>query len=1009
MQRTGLNNMTDYKTTLNLPDTPFPMRGNMAKREPEMLSGWLAQQRYQKIRAAKAGKPKFILHDGPPYANGDIHIGHAVNKILKDIIIKGKTLSGFDAPYVPGWDCHGLPIELQVEKKHGKAIPPSEFRALCRAYALEQVERQKKDFIRLGVLGDWDHPYLTMDYQTEADIMRALGKIHAHGYLYQGYKPVNWCLDCQSALAEAEVEYEDKTSSAIDVAFEIKDKEGLGRAFGVSLPGSAQLYAVIWTTTPWTLPANQAVSLHPAFEYRLSKTAKGYLLLASELADACLERYQLSGETVGVCQGAALDMLPLQHPFQDRIVPLICGEHVTADSGTGLVHTAPAHGLDDYFVGQKYGLPTDNPVGDDGKFLASVPPVGDVPLAGVFVWRANDIVLQALQASGHLLCHAKVQHSYPHCWRHKTPIIFRSTPQWFIGMAQKSPPTPLLQSGEQNLSTFQEATRNLNTSPLQSEEQTPSPHLEATGFPLCESASSGAIDTSQNTDSPLCKRGARGDLTLRELANRAVEETEFFPSWGRARLEAMIKNRPDWCVSRQRNWGVPMPFFVHRETGELHPRTMELLEQVAKRVEVDGIEAWFSLNSVDFLGTDAETYQKLTHTLDVWFDSGTTHASVLARREELRAPADLYLEGSDQHRGWFQSSLLTGCAINGRAPFNALLTHGFVVDGKGHKMSKSKGNVIAPQKIFDTLGADILRLWTASTDYSGELTISDEILKRVVEIYRRIRNTLKFLLANLSDFDIKRDALPVNQWLEIDRYALSLVQQLQDQVLADYDRYEFHLAVQKLQGFCSEELGGFYLDILKDRLYTTGEHSAARRSAQNALYHITHALTRLIAPILSFTGEEVWAILSGNEEVSVFEGAWHELPDAQLDNDAIGAWLTLNAWRGKVNKQLEEARTAGLIGSALAAEVDVFAAGADYDILAHLKDDLRFVFITSRATVHRVASTDEQRIDVAASLHEKCERCWHYREDVGSDATHPTLCGRCVSNLYGAGEARHYA
>ncbi|MDD5612707.1 MAG: isoleucine--tRNA ligase, partial [Gallionella sp.] len=607
--------MTDYKNTLNLPDTAFPMRGDMAKREPQMLARWQEQQRYQKLRAAKAGKPKFILHDGPPYANGDIHIGHAVNKILKDIIIKSKTLSGFDAPYVPGWDCHGLPIELQVEKKHGKSLPPGEFRELCRAYAKEQIERQKKDFIRLGVLGDWDHPYLTMDFQTEADIIRALGRIQQNGYLYQGYKPVNWCLDCQSALAEAEVEYEDKTSAAIDVAFEVKDHVSLAKAFGVSLPGSAKVYAVIWTTTPWTLPANQAVSVHPGHEYRLTRTDKGYLLLASELSDACLARYQLAGETVGQCKGAALDMLALQHPFQQRIVPVICGEHVTLEAGTGLVHTAPAHGLDDYFVGQKYNLPTDNPVGDDGKFLSSVPPIGDIPLAGVFVWKGNDIVLNALQTSGHLLCLNKVQHSYPHCWRHKTPIIFRSTPQWFIGMGQQA-------------------------------------------------------------------HGS--DLTLRNLANQAVDQTDFFPSWGRARLEAMIKNRPDWCVSRQRNWGVPMPFFVHRETGELHPRSAELLEQVAKRVEQSGIEAWFSLNSVDLLGAEAEHYKKITHTLDVWFDSGATHAAVLERRAELASPADLYLEGSDQHRGWFQSSLLTGCAMNGRAPFKALLTHGFVVDGKGH-------------------------------------------------------------------------------------------------------------------------------------------------------------------------------------------------------------------------------------------------------------------------------------------------------------------------------------
>ena len=950
--------MTDYKTTLNLTDTPFPMRGNMAKREPEMLARWQEQQRYQKIRAAKADKPKFILHDGPPYANGDIHIGHAVNKILKDIIIKGKTLSGFDAPYVPGWDCHGLPIELQVEKKHGKAIPPGEFRELCRAYAAEQVERQKKDFIRLGVLGDWDRPYLTMDFRTEADIMRALGEIQRNGYLYQGYKPVNWCLDCQSALAEAEVEYEDKTSSAIDVAFEVKDTEALGRAFGVSLPGEAKVYAVIWTTTPWTLPANQAVSVHPEFEYKLIRTEKGYLLLAAELMEGCLARYQLEGVVVGDCKGAALDLLPLQHPFQDRIVPLICGEHVTLEAGTGLVHTAPAHGLDDYFVGQKYNLPTDNPVGDDGKFLSTVPPIGDVPLAGVFVWRANDIVLQALEASGHLLCLAKVQHSYPHCWRHKTPIIFRSTPQWFIGMNQTSPLPP---AGEGN--------------------------------------------------------------TLRDLANKAVDETSFFPSWGRARLEAMIRNRPDWCVSRQRNWGVPMPFFVHKETGELHPRTAELLEQVALRVEQDGIEAWFSLNSVDLIGTDAEHYQKLTHTLDVWFDSGVTHASVLLRRPELSSPADLYLEGSDQHRGWFQSSLLTGCAINGRAPYKALLTHGFVVDGKGHKMSKSRGNVMAPQKIFDTIGADILRLWTASTDYSGELTISDEILKRVVEIYRRVRNTLKFLLANISDFEVARDTLPVSQWLEIDCYALAMTQRLQDDVRADYDRYEFHLAVQKLQGFCSEELGSFYLDILKDRLYTAGADSLARRSAQNALHHITHALTRLIAPILSFTGEETWAVLSNRDDLSVFEGEWHELPalGSSVENSVFDSWALpsrwskIREWRNRVNKQLEDARSAGLIGSSLQAEVDLYVSDdqstslSDFNLLAELGDDLRFIFITSQARVHRVASADEQRIDVSASLHDKCERCWHYRDDVGQDTAHPLICSRCVSNLYGTGEARHHA
>ena len=966
--------MADYKNTLNLPDTPFPMRGDLAKREPQMLARWQEQQRYKKIRAAKQGKPVFILHDGPPYANGDIHIGHAVNKILKDIIVKSKTLAGYDAPYVPGWDCHGLPIELQVEKKHGKAIPPAQFRALCRAYAAEQIARQKKDFIRLGVLGDWDHPYLTMDFKTEADIIRALGSIHERGYLYQGYKPVNWCLDCQSALAEAEVEYEDKTSPAIDVGFEVKDKAELGRAFGVSLPADAKVYAVIWTTTPWTLPANQAVCVHPDLQYDLIKTPRGYLILAYDLASQCLARYQLGGSNdrgdgiAATCTGAALEGLLLQHPFYERSVPVICGGHVTLEAGTGLVHTAPAHGLDDYFVGQKYGLPTDNPVGDDGKFSASLPLVG-----GLFVWKANDVVIDALQASGHLLHIEKVQHSYPHCWRHKTPIIFRSTPQWFIGMDNVGP------AGTDDAEQLVRETRSHSGQPEKREGE-----------------------------------------SLRGLADRAVGQTEFFPAWGRARLEAMIKNRPDWCVSRQRSWGVPMPFFVHRETGQLHPRTPELLEQVAVLVERDGIEAWFSLNSVDLLGAEADHYRKLNDTLDVWFDSGTTHASVLRhhtalrdevqlRLEQGKPPADLYLEGSDQHRGWFQSSLLTACAINGRAPYAALLTHGFVVDGSGHKMSKSRGNVIAPQKILDTLGADILRLWVAATDYSGELTISDEILKRVVESYRRIRNTLRFLLANIADFDPRQHALPVPQWLEIDRYALALAQRLQDEVTAAYAGYDFHLVAQRLQAFCSEDLGGFYLDILKDRLYTAGAGSSARRSAQNALYHITHSLARLIAPILSFTAEEVWEELSGSNDRSVFIDEWHQLPDAQLDGDAIAAWLKIGTWRAKVNKQLEEARGAGLIGSALAAEVDVHAAGEDYRVLARLGEDLRLVFITSRATVHRVATEAEARIDVSASVHDKCERCWHYRADVGADRQHATLCGRCVSNLYGSGEVRKYA
>ncbi|MBI5660236.1 MAG: isoleucine--tRNA ligase [Nitrosomonadales bacterium] len=965
--------MTDYKNTLNLPDTQFPMRGDLARREPLMVARWQEQQRYRKIRAAKKNAPngKFILHDGPPYANGDIHIGHAVNKVLKDIIVKSKTLAGFDAPYVPGWDCHGLPIELQVEKKHGKAIPPAQFRELCRAYAQEQIERQKNDFIRLGVLGDWDNPYLTMDYKTEADIIRALGTIYGRGYLYQGRKPVNWCLDCQSALAEAEVEYEDKTSPAVDVGFEVKDKIWLARAFGVSLPGEARVYAVIWTTTPWTLPANQAVCVHPEHEYRLVKTAKGYLLLVAELMESCLQRFQLDGEVAGRCNGAALELLPLQHPFYDRIVPIICGGHVTLEAGTGLVHTAPAHGLDDYFIGQKYDLPGDNPVGDDGKFFANVPLVG-----GMFVWKANDVVLEALHASGHLLHQEKLRHSYPHCWRHKTPIIFRSTPQWFIGMEQKSPPAPLLQREENEADDLIAERRHV-------------------------------------ADTPLYQRGAGGGSSLRDLANRAVEQTEFFPAWGRARLEAMIKNRPDWCVSRQRSWGVPMTFFVHRETMQLHPRTPELLEQVALRVEQSGIEAWFDLNSADLLGDDAARYRKLADTLDVWFDSGVTHASVLQRRADLHTPADLYLEGSDQHRGWFQSSLLTGCAINGRAPFKALLTHGFVVDGQGHKMSKSRGNVIAPQKVLDTLGADILRLWAASTDYSGELTISDEILKRVVESYRRIRNTLRFLLANIADFDAAKHTMPVEQWLEVDRYALALVKNLQDELVQDYARYEFHLVAQKLQTFCSEDLGGFYLDILKDRLYTAGEDSKARRSAQNALHHITHSLVRLMAPILSFTGEEVWTTLTGKDDVSVFEQQWYKIPEIQLTKGSTNLWKYIrNLREQEINKKLEIMRGAGEIGSSLAAELDIYATARSYEVLSRVQDELKYVFITSRATLHKVDEGLDVEVKVKPSAHAKCERCWHYRADVGSDANHPALCGRCVSCIEKndeENEARQYA
>ncbi len=920
----------ENKYQLNLPDTPFPMRGDLAKREPLWVKRWQEFKLYQKIRQKRKGAKKFILHDGPPYANGDIHIGHAVNKILKDIIVKSKTLSGFDAPYVPGWDCHGLPIELVVEKLHGKNIDPQKFRELCREYAATQVEKQKNDFIRLGILGDWNQPYLTMNFETEADIMRSLGHIHQNGYLYQGSKPVHWCVDCGSALAEAEVEYEDKTSPTIDVGFKVSESDSLKNIFNIK--DVKDTFAVIWTTTPWTLPANQAVCVHPELNYGLYSTEKGNLILAEDLAEKNLTHYGLeSFKKLASCKGQALEHLKLIHPFYKKNVPIICGDHVTLDAGTGLVHTAPAHGLEDYAVGMRYQLPVDNPVNEEGKFYSFVE-----QFSGESIWEANKKIIETLDTNQCLFASKKLSHSYPHCWRHKTPVIFRATRQWFIGMNQEN-----------------------------------------------------------------------NKKTLRDKANEAVSHTTFYPDWGKARLEAMIKNRPDWCVSRQRNWGVPMPLFVHKETYELHPRTNELTELVAKEVEKSGVDAWFNLDAKTLLGEDANQYKKISDTLDVWFDSGTTHASVLKKREDLSYPADLYLEGSDQHRGWFQSSLLTGCAIDGRAPYESLLTHGFVVDGGGHKMSKSKGNVVAPQKVMDQYGADILRLWVASTDYSGELTISDEILKRVAEGYRRIRNTLRFLLANLGDFDAKKDLLPVKEWLSIDRYALHLTHQLQDHIKKDYASYEFHLGMQNFVSFCSEDLGGFYLDILKDRLYTSSENSKARRAAQSAIFHITHALMRLMAPVLSFTADEIWQILMPQSDELVFMDEWYDIPSHELNARELLAWEHIIHVRTITNKKIEELREKGLVGSSLQAEIDIFASGDIYQSLSILHEDLKFAMITSSAKLHE--RQGDLHIDVRASQHKKCDRCWHYREEVGSHKEHPAICNRCISNLFEEGEVRSHA
>jgi isoleucyl-tRNA synthetase len=944
--------MADYKHTLNLPDTPFPMRGDLARREPLWVKEWNDKGVYKRLRAVAKGRPRFVLHDGPPYANGDIHIGHAVNKILKDVIVKSKGMAGFDAPYVPGWDCHGMPIEVQIEKKHGKNLPAGETQRLCRAYATEQIEKQKLDFQRLGVLGDWDNPYLTMAYRNEADEIRGLGRLLKKGYIFRGLKPVNWCFDCGSALAEAEVEYEDRQDPAVDVGFPFAEPEKIAKAFNLrSLPDKPG-YAVIWTTTPWTLPGNQALNVHPDFDYVLLETDRGLLIVADGMLSAgdvpeateeefdslamprLLAKYGIkTWKELGKTKGRALENIRFKHPLYERTAPVYLGEYVTLETGTGIVHSAPAYGVEDFESCRRNGMKDDEiltPVQGDGKFAASLPLFG-----GMLIWDANGKVVRLLRENGTLFAKEEYVHSYMHCWRHKTPVILRATVQWFASMDKKV-------DGE----------------------------------------------------------------SLREVALRGIEATQFFPAWGKARLHGMIVNRPDWTLSRARQWGVPMPFFVHKETGTLHPRTPELIEAVAKRVEQGGIETWQTLRAEELLGADAAQYEKVKDTIDVWFDSGSTHLTVLqgSHAAESQFPADLYLEGSDQHRGWFHSSLLVSCMMNGVPPYKALLTHGFVIDMEGRKMSKSKGTGMAPQQVSGTLGAEILRLWVASSDYSAELTISNEILKRVVESYRRIRNTLRFLLANTSDFDPARHAVPVAQMTEIDRYALALAARMQREAAAEYERYQFHLVTQKLQAFCAEDLGAFYLDILKDRLYTCGADSRARRSAQTALWHIAQALVRLMAPILSFTAEEAWTTLQGNADKSVLEETWHVLPDPALEQNVLDAWGNVRQFRETAMKKIEERREAKELGSSLAAELDIGAQGATYEALARLEDELRFVLITSRATVRKESGSGVQ-IGVKASAHAKCERCWHYRADVDAAG----LCARCESNLRGPGEPRRYA
>ncbi|WP_101759657.1 isoleucine--tRNA ligase [Oceanicoccus sp. KOV_DT_Chl] len=939
--------MTDYKPTLNLPKTAFPMKANLAQREPQTLKQWQQSNLYGKIREASKGRPQFILHDGPPYANGDIHIGHAVNKIIKDMIVKSKTMNGFDAPYIPGWDCHGLPIELNVEKKVGKAgvkVEPSVFRSKCREYAQKQVNGQKKDFIRLGVLGDWDNPYLTMSFKNEADIIRSLGKIADNGHLQKGFKPVHWCMDCGSALAEAEVEYKDKNSPAIDVAYEAVDASVILSACGVSDPIEGGVAIAIWTTTPWTLPASMAVSVNPELEYVLvafdSDGVKRNVIFAEALVPTVMARLGVENYSViGRCQGEVLELVALQHPFYDRHVPVVLGDHVTTDAGTGAVHTAPGHGVDDFNVGQRYGLEVYNPVGSNGVYL----PDTEI-FAGQHVLKANAVVIELLAEKKRLLHHVEFNHSYPHCWRHKTPIIFRATPQWFISMQQNG---------------------------------------------------------------------------LLEKALQEVDKVAWKPSWGRARIDSMINNRPDWCVSRQRTWGVPIALFIHKQTAELHPDSQQLVEKVALLVEQKGIDAWFELDAAELLDADAENYEKVTDTLDVWFDSGVTHASVLGDREELRFPADLYMEGSDQHRGWFQSSLLTSVAMNGRAPYKEVLTHGFTIDADGRKMSKSIGNTIAPQTVMNTLGADILRLWVAATDYRNEMTVSDENFNRTADSYRRIRNTARFLLSNMSGFEPEKHLVPAENMLHLDRWVVDAAARLQQDIIAAYEAYQFHVIYQKLHNFCVVELGGFYLDVIKDRQYTTHEDCLARRSAQSALYHIIRALVRWIAPITSFTADELWQHIPGEKEESVFLAQWYQglatLPAESEFNAAY--WQTVMAVKTAVNKELESKRGQGVIGGSLEAEVILYCNTDLTELLQRLDNELRFALITSTAVVKPLAESidavatevDGLEIAVKQSEHAKCARCWHHREDVGANAAHEELCERCVDNVEGAGEQRFYA
>jgi isoleucyl-tRNA synthetase len=939
--------MTDYKNTLNLPKTEFPMKANLSQREPEILAKWEKLNLYTKLRQEGKKRKKFIFHDGPPYANGHIHMGTAVNKILKDIVTKSKTISGWDAPFVPGWDCHGLPIELNVEKKIGKVgqkVDVIEFIRACREYAMNFINIQRDEFKRLGVQADWENPYLTMDPSFEANIIRSLAKIFKNGHVIKGIKPVHWCLDCCSALAEAEVEYKEKTSPQIDVRFRVlpDDEKTFLVCFKELKNGHGPVSVPIWTTTPWTLPANEAVSLNALISYVLVQAKEERLLVAEDLLPQIMERYGIADyEVLGKTLGESLENIKLQHPFYNRIVPIVLGEHVTVESGTGAVHTAPAHGQDDFMMAKKYNLPIYNPVGDDGCFISTTE-----IFAGQHVNKVNDRIIEILKEKNALLSLGKMTHSYPHCWRHKTPLIFRATPQWFISMEQKG---------------------------------------------------------------------------LRKAALEAISRVTWIPDWGQNRIHSMIENRPDWCISRQRTWGTPMALFIHKETGDPHPNTVELMEKVAQLIEKSGMEAWVQLDEKEFLGEeDAKHYKKSRDTLDVWFDSGVTHECVLKKNPELHFPADLYLEGSDQHRGWFHSSLLTSVAINGVEPYKTIVTHNYVIDVQGQKMSKSLGNVIAPETIIQKFGADVLRLWVSSVDYRTDINVSEEIIMRTSETYRRLRNTARFLLANLEGFDPEKHLVAANKMLSLDRWVVDYARRVQTEIIEAYNDFQFHIIYQKIYHFCSIVLGSFYLDIIKDRQYTTQTNSLARRSAQTAMYHIIEALVRWLAPILSFTAEEIWQFIPGKRSESVFLNTWYtelaSLNEKEIMNEKF--WDKIQKIRDAVNKEIETQRNAGKIGSALEADVLLYCDTEVKSQLDTLENELRFVLITSSAKTDLVNSHTPDGsptevpglwVKVTPIVDQKCERCWHRRKDVGSDLSHPTLCARCIDNVDGKGEVRKYA